>query len=208
MNFSKKKLVTPVVMAAVLAVGATPSFAYTVKSGDTLGNIADTHGMNLVDVLELNPQIENPNLIYVGDNVKTNGTAANVNTAPAETTKAASASSSYEEDLLARLVEAEAKGESYSGKVAVAGVVLNRVNSIKFPHSIESVIYEAGQFSPVTSGTINRPASSESLRAAKQALRNGGDGVSMFFYNPAVSGSSWLDTRQTTKVIGNHVFKQ
>ena len=75
--------------------------------------------------------------------------------------------SEEEKDLFARLVEAEAKGESYEGKVAVATVVLNRVDSPEFPNSITGVINEvvgkAYAFSPVQNGEINKPASDEAL---------------------------------------------
>jgi len=81
-------------------------------------------------------------------------------------------------DLLARLITAEANGEPYEGKVAVGAVVLNRVAAPDFPNSIPDVIYEHSngtyQFEPVKNGRINRPASAESIRAAKDAL-NGRD---------------------------------
>lgn len=63
-----------------------------------------------------------------------------------------------DKELLARLVSAEAKGEPYAGKVAVATVVLNRVDSSKFPDTVKGVIYQKGQYSPVSNGQINKPA--------------------------------------------------
>jgi N-acetylmuramoyl-L-alanine amidase len=108
------------------------------------------------------------------------------------------------------LVRAEAEGEPYAGKVAVAIVVLNRVDHPQFPNSIKEVIYQPRQFTPVSNGTINQPADDESIRAVEEALaydRSKGYG-SLFFYNPKTSHSRWLDSRPTTIVIGNHVFKK
>jgi N-acetylmuramoyl-L-alanine amidase len=117
--------------------------------------------------------------------------------------------SESDKDLLARLVRAEAQSEPFDGKVAVATVVLNRVNSSQFPNTIPGVIYQTNQFSPVSNGSINKAADSESIRATETAIQMGGssDGA-LFFYNPSIATSRWLDSRQTVKVIGNHVFKK
>ncbi|WP_084820317.1 cell wall hydrolase [Mesobacillus campisalis] len=115
-----------------------------------------------------------------------------------------------EVDLLARIVRAEAQSESFEGKVAVAEVVLNRVESKKFPDSVKGVIYAPGQFQPVKNGQINKPADEQSFKAVHAALASEGESVNgaVFFYNPAIATNRWLDTRQTTAVIGNHVFKK
>nr|WP_211201463.1 cell wall hydrolase [Bacillus sp. NTK071] len=115
--------------------------------------------------------------------------------------------SEYEKDLLSRLVEAEAKGESYAGKVAVATVVLNRVESDRFPDSLHGVIHDGIQFSPVLNGTIKQPASSESVKAVQEALAyQGYDRESLYFYNPDKAQSSYLSNKEVTTEIGNHVF--
>ena len=76
--------------------------------------------------------------------------------------------------MLAALIECEAGGESYTGKVAVGAVVLNRVRSGSFPNSISEVIYQSGQFSPVSSGkfqnVLSRGARSDCYEAASAAL--------------------------------------
>ena len=118
--------------------------------------------------------------------------------------------SDSEIDLLARLVRAEAQTETLEGKIAVACVVLNRVESSQFPDTIKEVIYAPGQFQPVQNGEINKPADEESIQAVKAALtdqRQLAPGA-LFFYNPAIATSRWLDTRATTLVIGQHVFKK
>lgn len=191
-------------MLPTVALGAE----YTVKSGDTMSKIADKHNLSLEQLTSYNPQISNINMIYV--NQKVNVTMGSSNTVQVNTTAASSNNSSYSEseiDLLARLVRAEAGGESYAGKVAVAAVVLNRVQSSQFPNSISGVVYQSGQFSPVSNGMINKSADSESKRAALEAV-NGNDPTngSLFFYNPKTSTSSWIYSRPVLASIGNHNF--
>jgi N-acetylmuramoyl-L-alanine amidase len=119
--------------------------------------------------------------------------------------------SQSEKDLFARLVEAEAKGEPYEGKVAVATVVLNRVDSPEFPDSVTEVIKEkvgkAYAFSPVQNGEINKPASEESKKAVEEALKREDTlDNSIYFYNPEIATDNWIRTRDAVETIGNHVF--
>ncbi len=110
-------------------------------------------------------------------------------------------------NLLARLVYGEARGESYTGQVAVAAVVLNRVKSSSFPNTISGVIYQPYAFTAVADGQINLSPDSTALKAAKAAM-NGWDptGGAIYYYNPATATSKWIYSRKTTLVIGNHVF--
>lgn len=115
--------------------------------------------------------------------------------------------SEKEKDLLARLVTAEAKGEPYKGKVAVAEVVLNRVESEQFPNSIHQVIYQDKQFEPVENGMINKPAGQEAKKAVNEALSNEGkDTDALYFFNPDQTSSKWLRSREVTEEIGHHRF--
>lgn len=109
--------------------------------------------------------------------------------------------------LLAQLVYAEARGEPYKGQVAVAGVVLNRVESSKFPNSIAKVIYQSGAFDVVDDGQINLAPDQTALSAARDAL-NGWDpsGGALFYFNPATSTSKWIWSRPLIVVIGKHRF--
>lgn len=114
---------------------------------------------------------------------------------------------SADEALLARVISAEAKGESYTGQVAVGAVVLNRVEHPSFPQTVAGVVYQPGAFSSVDDGQINNPVSETSKRAAKDAL-NGWDpsGGAIYFYNPVKSTSKWIFSRPTITTIGNHIF--
>lgn len=120
--------------------------------------------------------------------------------------------SESEKDLLARLVRAEAQGEPYAGKVAVATVVLNRVDHPGFPNTVHDVIYERTStghyaFTPVANGQINKPADAESIRAVNEALAFRGQGSgSLYFYNPKTATNQWIKSRPITVIIGNHVF--
>ncbi|MBO0961717.1 cell wall hydrolase [Neobacillus sp. MM2021_6] len=119
--------------------------------------------------------------------------------------------SSQEKDLFARLVEAEAKGEPEEGKVAVATVVLNRVDSPHFPNTVTGVIKEVVgdtyAFSPVQNGEINKPASEEAKLAVEEALtRKDRLNDSIYFYNPEIATDNWIHTREVVKTIGDHVF--
>lgn len=115
--------------------------------------------------------------------------------------------SSSDVNLLARLIYAEARGETYSGQVAVGAVVLNRVKSSSFPNTISAVIYQPYAFTCVSDGQINMSPNSTALSAAKDAM-NGWDPSygSLYYYNPAVATSKWIFSRKTVVTIGSHVF--
>lgn len=109
--------------------------------------------------------------------------------------------------LLAKCVHAEARGEPYVGKVAVAAVILNRVKSSKFPNTIAGVIYQPYAFTAVTDGQINLEPDKSAYNAARDAM-NGWDPTygSLFYYNPAKTTSKWIYSRQVVTTIGDHVF--
>ena len=109
--------------------------------------------------------------------------------------------------LLAKLVYGEARGEPYTGQVAVAAVVLNRVKSNKFPNTIAGVIYQSGAFTAVSDGQINLEPNSTAYSAARDAM-NGCDPTSgcLYYYNPATATSKWIWSRQVRLSIGRHNF--
>lgn len=117
------------------------------------------------------------------------------------------ASNSSNLELLARLVNGEARGEPYEGQVAVAAVVLNRVKSSSFPNTISGVIYQKGAFDAITDGQINLAPSSTSRKAAQDAL-NGWDpsNGAIYYFNPNTATNKWIWSRPLTVVIGKHRF--
>lgn len=117
------------------------------------------------------------------------------------------AASNSDLNLLAHLVYAEARGESYTGQVAVASVVLNRVKSSSFPNTVAGVIYERGAFSVVTDGQINLTPNQTAISAARDAL-NGWDPTygAIYYFNPNTATNGWIWSRPVTVVIGNHRF--
>ncbi len=109
--------------------------------------------------------------------------------------------------LLGRIISAEARGEPYSGQVAVGAVILNRIKHPSFPDSIAGVIYQPGAFTAITDGQINQPVADSALKAAKEAL-NGADpsGGSIYYYNPDKTSNRWMRTRPVIVRIGSHLF--
>ena len=85
-----------------------------------------------------------------------------------------STSNSTNLNLLAKLIYGEARGEPYTGQVAVGAVVLNRVKSSSFPNTISGVIYQNGAFDVVKDGQINLTPNDTAKKAAQDAL-NGWD---------------------------------
>ena len=116
-------------------------------------------------------------------------------------------SNSNDLNLLARLVYGEARGESYTGQVAVAAVVLNRVKSSSFPNSISGVIYQKGAFDVVADGQINLTPNSTAKKAAQDAL-NGWDPTygAIYYFNPSTATNKWIWSRPMTVTIGKHRF--
>ena len=110
-------------------------------------------------------------------------------------------------NLLAHLIYAEARGEPYSGQVAVGAVVLNRVKSSKFPNSVAGVIYQPGAFDVVSDGQINYAPNTTAINAARDAL-NGWDPTygCIYYFNPNTATSSWIWSRPYVITIGNHRF--
>ena len=110
-------------------------------------------------------------------------------------------------ELLARVINGEARGEPYEGQVAVGAVVLNRVDHPSFPNSISGVVYQKGAFTAVDDGQINAQMYASSRRAARDAL-NGWDptGGAIYYYNPKTATNKWIRTREVICTIGRHVF--
>jgi N-acetylmuramoyl-L-alanine amidase len=174
-----------------LAQAASPS--HTVQTGDTLYQLGQDYSVSTEAIKQLN-----------------NKQSASIS--EGETLQIPVAVSSEERELLARLVHAEAQGEPYAGKVAVATVVLNRVDHPDFPHSIKEVINEIGPsghyaFSPVQNGMIDQAADQEAKDAVQEAIAfQGNSQGSIYFYNPEIATNHWIGTQTETIRIGKHVF--
>ncbi len=110
-------------------------------------------------------------------------------------------------ELLARIISAEARGESYLGQVAVGAVVLNRVEHPSFPDTLSGVVYQNGAFSCLYDGQFYEPIADSAYSAARDAL-NGLDpsGGAIYYYNPDVATNKWIFSRPVITTIGGHVF--
>src|SRR5699024_10559404 len=171
---------------------STDAASYKVKKGDTLWSIAKKYGTTITNLEIANGRTMND--LYEGESINVPDSI-----------------SKEEKELLAKLVHAEAKGEPYAGKVAVATVVLNRVDHEDFPDSIKGVIYEnvsgTYAFSLVQDGAINQDYTAKDMEAVNEAIAyRGQDNGALYFYNPDTATSKWIFTRETVTKIGDHVF--
>lgn len=177
---------------------------YTVRPGDTLYKIARVHNVSLAKLMETNKLRDS--LIRPGDVLL-------VPDRFSELPAVISRGGISREDLLllARLIHAEARGESFTGQVAVGAVILNRLASPGFPKTIREVIFQKDnnvfQFSPVQDGSIYLEPDETAINAALEALagRDPTNGA-LFFYNPHTATDRWIRTLPVMTRIGNHVF--
>ncbi len=175
---------------------------HTVKSGDSLYTIAKQYGVPLDSLRKANNKWDSQ--IRPGQKLLIPGVPAS------GSSDAVISYTSSELDLLARLIEAEAGGESYQAKVAVGGVVVNRVQSPDWPNTVKKVInHVAGgyyQFTPVKNGMIKKSASADSVKAAKAALSGSDPSKGALFYFDDSSTNAWLWAKTKTAYIGRMVF--
>ena len=129
------------------------------------------------------------------------------NSSSSSSSSSSSNVSSSNLNLLSRVVYGEARGESYTGQVAVAAVVLNRVKSSSFPNTISGVVYQSGAFDCVSDGQINLTPNETAIKAAQDAL-NGWDPSygALYYFNPATATNKWIWSRPMTVTIGKHRF--
>jgi len=109
--------------------------------------------------------------------------------------------------LMANAVYGEARGEPYEGQVAVAAVILNRVESPTFPNSVAGVIFEPRAFTAVADGQIWLTPNERAKQAVMDAI-NGWDpsGNATYYFNPDTATSDWIWGRPQIKRIGKHIF--
>lgn len=186
-----------------------PAQTYTVQSGDSLFLIAKKCGISLFTLRMANNQWTDA--IYPGQKLLV--PSAGTSTTTSSTVQKSTGVIPYtvsDVDLLARLIEAEAQGEPYNAKVAVGGVVVNRVQSSSFPNNIHDVIYQriSGyyQFTPVLNGWINKPASQDSINAAYAALHGSDPSNGALFYFDDSTTNTWLWSKPIAARIDRMVF--
>jgi N-acetylmuramoyl-L-alanine amidase len=114
--------------------------------------------------------------------------------------EAAALRNQYQE-LMASIIFCEAGNQPYEGQVAVGAVIMNRVRSASYPNSIEAVIYQSGQFTPASTGWLDRVRNSRgytatSMQAAADALAGA---------NP-IGGCLYFDQGGRGMKIGAHYF--
>lgn len=181
---------------------------HTVKDGENLWNISQKYGLDLTALLAANPGISH-DLISPGQNINIPLSAPTLASRDGRVTTANY--SQKDIDLFARLVHSEAAGELYTGQVAVAASILNRVASSRYPNTLSGVIYQVAngsyQYSPVLDGRINIPASKTAYQAVYDAL-GGWDpsNNALGFYNPRKTSNQWVRQQKVTTVIGSHIF--
>ncbi|MDB5083118.1 MAG: sleB [Bacilli bacterium] len=115
--------------------------------------------------------------------------------------------SAYDMRLVANAVNGESRGEPFEGQVAVAAVILNRLRSPLFPHSIPAIIFQPGAFTAVQDGQIYLTPTPTSFRAVTEAV-NGSDPSdgAIYYFNPATATSKWIWSRPQIKHIAHHIF--
>lgn len=224
--------ITAVTLAALLA-GVTASLSLSAKkeSAVTYGDIQETlskRGSRGSEVRQIQTKLKNWGY-YTGNidgifgkqtedavrrfqrynNLTVDGIAG-PNTLRAmgiNSTSGSASSSSANIELLARAVYGEARGEPYAGQVAVAAVILNRVEDSRFPKTISGVVYQSGAFDVVADGQINLTPNSTAYQAARDAL-NGWDPTygCLYYYNPKTATNAWIRQLPISVTIGSHVF--
>ena len=206
MKIKKKtflKALTFCLLITGMLISTTPAYAWTynIKWGDSLYKLSKNYGAEVRDLKAANKLSSNKILagtkIWISDSE------------PSQVRKAQSTQGSNDLYLLARLINGEARGESFTGQVAVGAVILNRVKSGNFPNTIAGNIYKGLQFESVANGQIWQPLTANAIKAAEAAL-NGWDltGGALYFYNPAkvYNRYNWIWSRPVINRIGNHVF--
>ena len=199
-----RRVIVIVAICGVLILAFLPNilnicradWTYTVKRGDTLYRIAQKTGLTVKEIRDRTGL--NRYHLRLGERLTIpSGSRGARPQVPA----------SGNINLLAHVIQGEAANEPYIGKVAVGSVIMNRIENPRFPKTISGVVYQPHAFESVTNGIFNRPVSSESIRAAVDAV-SGWDpsGGALYFFNPAKTNHPWIWARSIITQIGRHIF--
>jgi spore germination cell wall hydrolase CwlJ-like protein len=179
-----------------------PAHIHKVNSGESLFTIATKYGITVTSLKKANHRSNNS--ITIGEKLMIPGVK------PYRRTDNVIPYASGEVDLLARLIEAEAGGESLKAKITVGAVVINRVQSGEWASTIKGVIYqkygEYYQFTPVKNGMINNTPSAASKRAAWIAMFGSDPSNGAIYYFDTSSKNEWLWSKTQTAKIDTLVF--
>lgn len=175
---------------------------YTVKRGDSLYLLSKKFGTTVANLKALNGL--KTDKIIIGQKIRIPSQNVKLTTA-----RGSSLNNISQADiqLLAKLVYGEARGESFTGQVAVASVVLNRVDSNEFPSTIKNVIFQPQAFTAVSDGQFNLTPNATAYQAVKEALQgyDPSEGA-LYYWNPEKATNKWIWSRPIHKKIGKHVF--
>lgn len=168
------------------------------------GNVDGIYGSQTLEAVKA---FQRKNGLTVDGIAGTKTLAAMGITSSSNSSSSSSNNNSSDVTLLAKLIYGEARGESYTGQVAVGAVVLNRVKHSSFPNTIAGVIYQSGAFDAVSDGQINLTPDSTAKKAAQDAI-NGWDPSygAIYYFNPSTATNKWIWSRPMTVTIGKHRF--
>ena len=184
---------------------------HRVASGESLYKLAQRYGCTISDIKMLNSLTSNT--IQTGIVLKIPASST-VNSNSVGTRATSSRGGGYQRtytqaewDMLAQVVYGEARGEIYDGQVAVAAVVLNRLENDDFPDTMYGVVFQKNAFTCVSDGQYYLHPDRTAYEAALEAMQ-GNDPTNgcLYYWNPVTATSRWIWTRTIETQIGNHVF--